>query len=556
MAMPDQQQQRRVGLEVNARAVDTYITPAQRQRGGTASALAEALKSLQPSLNRYLSGSAKDDQTAVEARAKLLAAQNPLKELADVQKLEIPAGESPLFRKFYSATKGEEAAVLAETDILTRYRESSANFDPADDAAFDKWLAEDQKAMVGLIEQKNPEFQIQFVDRVTGVYNSLRQQHRKDRHEALLQAELDSFGNTVGAEIEASFAAAAAAKTNPDLDAAWARINAGKDRMAFQQFDKSKIAKTVRDQITAVALNRADEDLLAAFRDKEWTDPVTKKPIPGPFTGAEGRAAYEKALGDIRSARYTMEEREWTKEKRDKEKLEGTVLSQVGAEIYTTGRVSPKLLADLSSAFGPEAANKAVSALSGYRNVTRDVDPAFIAEFYKERSNGDMTPQRFISYHLPRLAADPRMVQIAFDDFRSGRNGEAIRTQSQARDVQVPGYTFWQKQGAAPIKEFGGFLGGFAEAPGPVIARAQAEYLRSFQIVSDGLAAQLDSPDPKVRFAASGELSSQMEKIQRQLASSVQAQIQAGATASTAAPVPVAEDITRTVIKGDDFPED
>lgn len=501
-----------VALQVTSRAVDTYVSPAQRSSGGLAQSLASALKDINPALQRYLAPrevpKAVQDSEEAQARAAILA--NPVTQLSAVKDNLVLAQDSPLRNKFYRHARGEEARSVAEAKLRASYAEAGlANTD--DPTAFDNWAKQQVPALLKETGTEDADFLDGFAGGLQKVVDELRANNQKEVSTVIKTRQFDAYANTITSDIETEFEKAAAEGRDVNFDSLWTQANTTKDKLRLQQYPGGEASDFLGQTIATLAVRRVDYDMLEAFKDRDWTDPVTGKTVPGPFKGAKGKKLYEETVDKIGTNAYVVDQRRATIEKQKREEGGEKALAAV-LPILLKGQSPPdSFLTALGSAYGVDSVAKVRSLVSASRTASDYVDPRLLAGYYAELNSSEgVDPQKFVNYWLPRIAADKQAVQAASDDLRAAGNSARRRDIESTRRATLDGYT--ELADAARLAgQPGGILSDiWGGIPGPAQLEIQAQYGRAFLAAKNQYAAQLDSSDPAERDKALEQLTKRM----------------------------------------------
>jgi len=517
------QQQQPVALQVTARAVDTYVTPSQAATGGLAETLARSLKEINPALKKYFAPAKPSEDPAAAGVVAAEILKNPVTELKSVKDNLILAQESPYRNTLYRHARGDEARAVATAKLRADYNESGlANTD--DPKAFDAWVSQRTPALLEEVGTNDPNFLDAFAVGMVKTVDDLRAENQRQVSATIKTRQLDAYANTVTADIENEYERVSTeSKTSgtlvePNYDALWAQFNATKDKLRLQQYPGGEVSDFLGQTIATLAVRRVDVGLLDAFKDRDWTDPVTGKSVPGPFRGAKGKALYEATVDKIADNANTLEGRVSRREKQEREDLEAKVFGEFLPQLVEGRDISPTQAVIVGKLFGAEGLGRFRSTVAAARSGKDYVDPRVTAGFYAElNSPKGISPDRYVNYWLPRIASDKQAVQTSSDDVRANGLGEKRRQLESLRRQNLGGYDDLA-DGASKAGTPGGILGDlWGEVPSDAQLVIQADYGRAFTAAKNRYAALLDSPDPIVQDQGMKALRDRMVEVRERL---------------------------------------
>lgn len=248
-----------------ARVVDTYVRPTAVPDASPATALAEALQSIQPGLRAYLQDrqGKKDEKDVARARKDALTqAQSDIKE---VQAGTLFAQESRVYQQTYKQQRGLIEGQRIRGEAVKAYTEQGLE-NSTDPAEFDTFFGDFlKKNLEGITD---PDVLTGALGVVEQSANNLSLQHAAKVSENIQNGILEDAVTLVSGSLDTEIETALREKRDFNPATVMQSINASNSRMKFLQLPGPALRKQLTDAIVEKAVLHADPSILRVLDEK------------------------------------------------------------------------------------------------------------------------------------------------------------------------------------------------------------------------------------------------------------------------------------------------
>lgn len=407
-------EEERQAAPARPRAPEAPTMPRAPARTNGIMEFAEALRTVNPALDRAFTRYARETAQEDAQRADIRALQDNAKSWAEaVQRDPKLADESPWFRRFYEDRLARTTMQRKSAELMKEYYGSdiATSTDPG---AINSWLME---RMGDTLQQLDNETQRSAaVEELKTIASQLHQRHTETAVQNLVQANLDSVSENLSAIIDNHISVNGGAVDVPALIGA---LHAEESAARAQGIGGKDLNRLVVDVFSTKMEQHGLDDLAA----------VIEAPRPDGQAGAgktrDGIKLIQAARDAIFSKAVQSENLRWQRWQREREMQEiSAVRSAMGIMLdqITNGQtpaLSPDVLAEVAQA-NPEAAARMLSVQGQLQSYDQTEDPVAVSSFLAEVYSGEASILDVERAVRSGTLRDPTTIRNAYDE--AGRN--------------------------------------------------------------------------------------------------------------------------------------